>query len=662
MYNSNNTDGGDGMTHCKVPLPKPSVGSKHPFNNTANHQKLLEFLQMRLRAGKQNRDNELNRFVRIDKNVAGWMKLSDEDKKRDSKKEDDGSPAATAMNLPLSFVHIDDMMTYFAQTFAPNRGMFYHSGKPDEVQDAQQIVLKMNNDAIYAGYFREVLLGIFSLLKYNRGGYHTFWSKESGPKIVKNPDTELDELTTQLRWQGNRMEALDIYNFLSDPTVHPTKLHCDGEFAGQAKLKSFYWLQNKASQGIYFNCEEALQTHEGGVQCVYYRSPPQEAQMNQDGSSGSGTNWVSILSEIPTYAAQGGFELVEVYIRLNPTEFGLVQGSKAEQATRNRYEIWRFTLLNDKFIIDATYMNNMHGYLPYFIGLLNDDLMGTSQKGVAEILQPLQDFASFLLNIHIFSTRSSVWGLTVYDPTVVDLKKIPAGEVNATIAMNPAGYGKDISKSIYKHNSTLETKQTLQDLSGLMDIINQFFPTQSLPSQIASIDRAVDSQVAAVQQGANRRQQKAARLLDDSVFRNVRFAMYYNILQYQQDGEAVTDFYTGRQYKINLSTIRNTDLPFIIGQGLKAIDRQAAASSLQQIIFALIQAPAAAQNIDLLGLIDYWTSMIDIDIDMKQFHLQPQPATPEAPGSVEAGAEAAPGSAIVPANDPKNVTAPIYGG
>jgi hypothetical protein len=45
-----------------------------------------------------------------------------------------------------------------------------------------------------------------------------------------------------------------------------------------------------------------------------------------------------------------------------------------------------------------------------------------------------------------------------------------------------------------------------------MGLVNQFFPTQSLPSQIASIDRAVDSQVAAVQQGANRRQQKAARL------------------------------------------------------------------------------------------------------------------------------------------------------
>lgn len=648
------------MRHATVPLAKPTVHAKHPFNDAGNHLKLLQYIQQRLLIGKQARDNELPRFVRIDKNVAGWMKLSDEDKKRDRQKDEDGSPQATAVNLPLSFVHLDDMMTYFAQTFAPNRGMFYHTGKPGETQEASQIVTLMNNHAIYSGYYRQVLLGILSILKYNRGGYHCFWSQEQGPKLTRDADSQADKVDMQLRWQGNRLEAIDMYNLLCDPTVHPTELHINGEFAAMAKVRSYYWLQQKASQGVYFNCEKALKEYKGIAECKYYRSPPQEAQFDQNDSNGSGTNWVSILSEIPTYTQQSGFELTEIFIRLNPTEFGLIDGNRQAQNERNRYEVWRFTILNDEFIIDATYLNNIHGYLPFFIGLLNDDLMGTSQKGVAEILNPLQDFASFLLNTHVFATRSSIWGLTVYDPTVVNLRKIPKGEVNATIPVEPAGYGKDINQAIWKHNSTLETKQTLQDLTGIMDIINQFFPTQSLPSQIASIDRAVDSQVAAVQQGANRRQQKAARLLDDSVFRNVRFAMYYNIIQYQPDESEVTDFYTGKTVSIDLNALRNTDLPFIIGQGLKSLDRQAAAQALQQIIFALIQAPQAAQGIDILGLIDYWTSMIDIDIDMTQFRVQQAPAEAGAAPGAGGGTDAA-GNPIQPATDPQNVTAPIYG-
>jgi hypothetical protein len=130
--------------------------------------------------------------------------------------------------------------------------------------------------------------------------------------------------------------------------------------------------------------------------------------------------------------------------------------------------------------------------------------------------------------------------------------------------------------------------------------------------------------------------------------------MYYNIIQYQKDKEQITDFYTNKPIEIDLEKLRQTDLPFIIGQGLKAIDRQAAASSLQQIIFALIQAPQASQGIDMLGLIDYWTSMIDIDIDMKQFQLQQQPAA-------EGTAPTPEGNAIAPATNPQAVTTPIYG-
>lgn len=642
------------MNHATLKLPKPTVGVKHPFNNPQNHDKLLMYLKARLRQGAERRDAELDRLVRIDKNVAGWMKLSEEDRKRLHKKDETGLPQATLINLPLSFVHLDDMMTYFAQTFSPTRGMFYHTGKPEEVGSAAQIVTIMNNHAIYAGYYRELLQGVYSLLKYNTGGFQVYWSQDQGPDLAIDADGK-KSLVTKLRWQGNRMESIDKYNFLYDPHVHPTKIHCDGEFAATIKMKSYFWLQNAAANGAYYNCEDALTGATDSAITKYYRNPPQEAMMDQDQSTGgTRTDWRSILGGYRSGSMQGGFELAEIHIKLDPTDFGLVGGTAAQQNARSRYEMWRFTVLNDKYIIDATYMNNVHGYLPFFLGVLNDDLMGTSQKSNAEILQPLQDFASFLLNTHILGNRKNLWGHTYYDPSMFDLKSIPEGEVAARVPMKPEAQGRDIRTGLSTPSNAIDTKQTMGDLSGVIDIINQFFPTQSLPSQIANIDRAVDSQVAAVQQGANRRQQKSARLLDDSVFRNVRYAMYYNLIQYQPDGEDIQDFYSGKQVTIDLGALKNTDLPFIIGQGLKAIDRQAAAHALQQIIFALIQAPQAAQRIDLLGLMDYWTSMIDIDLDMTKFELAP-PAAPAVPGQPAAG-----GAAITPVTSPQAVTAPIY--
>lgn len=652
MSNLNTTD--PKIEHTKVTLPSPQVHASHPFKHAKNHERLKDYVRSRLLVGMKARDARLDRLVRIDKNVSGWLRLDEADRQRMKQKDEDGAPLAVKMNLPLSFIHLDDMMTYFADTFAPSRGMFYHSGDPEEVDEAVQIITKMNNDAIYAGFYRQTLRGIYSCLKYNEGGFEVSWSRDHGPKLsVDSDDNTIVE--SELKWAGNRMEALDLYNTMWDPGVSLTDLHKDGEFGAKAKLRSHYWLQSRASQGLFYNCEEALASDSAASRCRYYRSPPAEAELDQDSGRGSGTNWVDVLSEGNGYKELGGFELVTVYIRLNPMDFGLLQNSKENRDTRNRYELWRFTLLNDEWIIEAQWMNNVHGHIPMYGGVVNDDMMGATQKSIAEILQPLQDFASFLMNLHVEASRSSLWGLTFYDPTVIDMSKIPKGEVTARVPIESRGYGKDIRNAIFEQSSTLETKQTLSDLTGVMDMINQFFPTQSLPSQIASIDRAVSSQVAAVQHGANRRQQKTARLLDDSTFSKIRYAMYYNIIQYAVEEEEILDYYSGEKIPFDVSKMRNTNLPYIIGQGLKAIDRQASAQQLNNLIFAMIQAPQAAQGVDLLGLIDYWSSMMDIDIDMKQFRIQ---APAEGTGVTTTATEAA---GVTPATSGDAIAGgPIY--
>ena len=660
------------IPHAEMPLPKPQVHAKHPFRDSGSHQKLMDYIRPRLDVGKSNRDERLPRMVSIDKNVAGWMRMSEDDKKRLRKQESTGVPQALTVSLPLNFVQMDDMMTYYAQTFAPNRGMFYQMGKPDEQTSANQIVTLMNNHAIYGGYFRQTLLTIFSTLKYNLGGFCCFWSLDQGPKLSKN-DRQETVLATETVWQGNRVESLNMYNTFWDPSVGLSDLYRLGEWCARADIVSHYTLQSKCLAGLYYNCEEALEQDNGISACRYYVNPPAEAAMGLQSSDGTDTNWVSILSEAPGHMSKTGFERVEMYIKLNPLQLNLLPKTR-DNAGRNRYEIWRITLLNDTWIIDATYMSNCHGYLPFFMGAIHDDQMEQAAKSPAEIIQPLQDFASFLLNTHVRATRKNIWGLTVYDRSVVDLSQIPEGEVSARVSARPGAAGKNIRDSIYEHSGQLDTKQTMGDLASVMDIIGQFFPTTSLPSQIASIDRAVDSQIAAVQQGANRRMQKGARLLDDTIFRPLRFCMYYNIIQFQPDDASVSDFY-GRVVKIDLNQLRQTDLPYIIGQGLKALDRQAAAASLQTIIFALIQNPASAEQIDVLGLMNYWTNMIDVDIDLTQYQKAPPPAEGSQPGigdnggpplddeaAMAAAAEAqAGGPAIVPAFNPESVTQPMRG-
>lgn len=635
--------------------PKPPFSAAHPLINAKNHQKLYDYIRPRLAQGISVRDNQVNRFSQIDKDVAGWMRMSEEDRKRLKKHRATGIPQATLTNLPLTYVQLDDLSTYYTQTFSPGKSMFYHTGKPDEAKASDQIVLLMNNHSIYAGYYNELFQSIWSMLKYNLGGLFAGWEEDRGPKFQVDAGTNQVGVTDEVIWAGNKIRTLDMYNTVFDPSVHPSLLYKDGEWAARISMKSHYWLSKMAQAGRYYNCEDALKNDNGLQTCKYYRYPPEEAHFSADESTTS--NWISRLSDSPKHFQTTGFEVTEVFIRLNPTQFGLVSGSEAKG--RNHYEIWRISLLNDQQIIEATFMNNVHNHLPFYMGLINDDGMQRHQKSIAEILNPLQNLASHIMNIHIQATRKKLFGLTVYDKTMVDLSQIPEGEVAARIAALPSAAGKDLRNSIWQaDNSNIDTENAMQALDQVMRIVNQFFPTQSLPSQIAGIDRAVNSQVAAVQQGANRRQQKSAILLDNTCLRPMRFGLFYNILQYQVDGQDITDF-RGRPVTIDLQKLRETDLPFIIGMGLKAIDRAAIADRLQQIIFALIQNPQAAQRIDVLKLIDYWTDMMDIDVDMTQFEIQP--AQVAANANAADGGAAATGTGVQPATNPQSVTEPIYG-
>lgn len=643
------------ITHARFDLPKPTepeYHAQHPLRNPKSHNRLLEYLKQRLVLGKEGRDARISRYAQIDRDVAAFLQLDDEDRKRQIAHARTGKAQATQMSLPLMFVHLDDMMTFYAQTFAPNRGMFYHTARPEDGEDATQLVTIMNSHATYGGFYRQLLRSLWAIHKYNHGGIINEWTTEYGPSIELT-ETGESQIGQTVVFAGNQIEAIDMYNCFYDPSVELADLHKEGEFFATAKMRSHYWLKARCLEGLYFNCQDILDGENTGSEAAYYRDPPVESHLADDESRARSFSWYSFLSGTNSMMLNGAFELVTIYVRINPNDFDLIKGTAAQKSQRNRYEVWRFTILNNERVIETRYMNNMHGHLPAYFGVINDDFMKESAKSVAEILNPLQQFSSFLLNTHVLANRKNLYGTVYYDPMCIDLEKVPEGEVAARIPIKPPGYGKDIRQMVQHDTNLLDTRQTLQDMEGMFGVVDRFFPTQSLPGQIAGIDRAVDSQVAAVMQGANRRQHKGARLIDDTMLRPMRFGMYYNIVQYQKDGAQVADFYTGSTITVNLEKLRGTNMMLIIGQGLKALDRQAIQNQMREIIFAMIQAPAVAQGVDILGLMDAWTNMMDLEMNLKQFEIK-QPVPPAAPAEE--------GTGIVPATAPDVVAGgPIYG-
>lgn len=676
MYNKPNKTHNE-FTAIEYPKITEADGysPNHPFRNEKNHEKLLNFIQAAVSRGEQVRNADLRRMCRIDQQVAGWMQLDKEDKQRSHQQDIDGIPKATKQNLPLTYVHLDDMATFLLQTFSPISGMFFHSGDAQEAEPAGQITALMNHQALHAGYHRQISKSLWASLKYNKGYLHVAWDVEFGPRFTPDNSGEVNIEQTEV-WAGNVVHHWDSYNTFLDPDVCPSEVCTKGQFAACVEMKSHYWLSDMTLKGEYRNIGDKLNNALRDIRSTTrYVEPPAAARMTHDESTGEKnqhyTDWSSYMKSgtvgSPEYKSSS-FEHLTVYARILPSTFGLetapeadnpqVESQEEVRQPVEQYQLWKFVLIDDDIVAYAERVDNAHGVIPVFSGIINDDEMKASQKSIQEIMSGFQTFASHLMNFHIEASRKALYGLTVYDSSVVDLSAIPAGEQNARIPAKTSARGRDLRQSIVNVGDNVDTESIVSQLQQLFAILDRFFPTQAAPSQIASIDRAVDSQVAAVQQGANRRQQKIAQSLDATQFRPFRHAMFYNILQFQNPSTEITDF-RGKQVTIDLSVIRQTDLPFIVGQGLKALDRMAIATKIQQVIFALIQNPRASGEIDLLAMITYWVSMLDIEMDMTQFRKSPEQIAQEQQAA--AGGVEETGSGIQPATNPQNVTEPIFG-
>src|SRR3546814_14397841 len=89
-----------------------------------------------------------------------------------------------------------------------------------------------------------------------------------------------------------------------------------------------------------------------------------------------------------------------------------------------------------------------------------------------------------------------------------------------------------------------------------------------------------------------------------------------------------------------------------------AMDRQYVMQLVQQIVCALIQNPRAAEQVDILGLLDYWVAMMDVELQLKQFTKTPEQIQQEAQAAAGGVGE---GTGVEPATTPQAVTEHCYG-
>lgn len=619
------------LTSAGVENPKiviPPVDTELQRLSDEDHQKLLQYLVNRLAYGNVGRGSRLTRYARIDRQISTWMKLSKDDSIREQQEDVTGRSAALPINLPLLATHLEDMVSFFAEIYSPTGREFYATPPAEDSDSAKALANKMNRDTKARKYYKELCACLRALIKYNIGGLGVRWEDGDGVAELKQP--------------GNRIEAIDMYNYLYDPTVSDvSKIPTDAEWTARVTTKNHMWLVRRALKGQLSRVDKFLTAataeevaaqnrlaNRNTKQGTYYRFPPSNVGLSSDGQDGQTTeggsiNWESYGATLDSDSKPdiAGYEIISMYCWLNPNEFNLtvgegVQTSEGLNEDGDGYVLYHFIIADSNQILSARpamMSDAAMTEIPEYLSHLTQDDMKEAQRSMMEMMRGFQRFASFLVNVFIAGARKNIWGGKAVDPSMFDTDKIEQGDV--AFLLKSKIQGRDVRTGLMSLDGNTGVQEAGQMLGQVMELVRTFYPSQALPAQIAGMDRAVKSQVSAVLQGSQRRLHMLCKLLDADLMNPTRTQCYRNIAANDAEG---------------LENLDEEKVAKILGSGLEQLYAEKIAEMLKEILFAIIQNPESSQSFDLPALFTYWGRLQNTSFDLGDFVRQ-QPAAPTGP-------------------------------
>lgn len=558
---------------------------------------LLAYLLPKIESDRAARSTRITRYASIDRMKSAWQKLSNEDSIRQQREESTGLQQGIAATLPIVDTHLEDTVAFFSEIYFPSTTIFYsNQGDVTKVDQITKLAQVLETDTKVDGFYSTGSSVIRSLLKYNLGGMILEWSDGT------SGDVGLDALS------GNRNQLVNVYNFSWDPAIQDVNvIRKEAEWFATFEHKNRLWVLRGSEDGSFQRVEKLL-TERGTLykdfESRHYVYPPTAAKLTHDGSDertgpGEGsTDWAGYglaLSEGYTVGLIG-HEIIKMYCWLNPAQVKINESD-------DRLALYKIIIADSTQVISIEELVDAKE-LPIYIAYFRMDEMGQAQKTYAESMRVFQRQISFLLNTATAVERGNTYNFRTYDPSAVDGNLLQSGQTSGWVPTKTPG--RDVRSIIASLNTEQDTARHFNGIANLLQLMKEMFPSQGLPAQVAGIDRAVNSQVAAVMLGAVRRLHMWVKSLDATLFGPWRVGCYRNHIKNSKEANA-------------FSSITEKDVAALLSSGLAQLNREVAASAIERILFTLIQNPDSAAQFDLVGLFKYWSMMLNNGMDLSQF-------------------------------------------
>src|SRR4030065_290854 len=344
-----------------------SIGANFDlFSGSDLHTKIREGVRARIRGRREAVEDAAASFEDSENRFLAYMPTSEVDAIRKAKRSA-GSPQYTTIQIPYSYAVLLSAHTYWTSVFLGRNPILQFAARHGESESRVQAVDALIDYQMNVGRMIVPLyIWMHDAPKYSYGVLWNYWEEE----------------------------LINVAEIIEEPAV----------FMGMPLL-------GKKAKKI-----KRTKTIPGYVGNKIFNVRPQDCLLDPRVPLTGDLVGEGISLMTPDIADIGFVSLVEIYIRLIPKNWHLGKGASPE--------IWVFTLADDEILLEARPHGALHGKFPVFILPYEIDGYAQRTRSMLEILKPLEDTMTWLVNTHFYNVRSALNNQFVYDPSRIVTKDV----------------------------------------------------------------------------------------------------------------------------------------------------------------------------------------------------------------------------------------------
>jgi hypothetical protein len=431
------------------------------------HTAVKKYLLDRLAASETFMSKRYSRWRLNELQFQAYISLAEHEKILKSARNSRSMPEITSLVIPYSYSTIMAVVTYLLQVFAGSDPIFrVNATKGDAMMAQEYMELALKHNTTHTRMVLKIFQFLLDSQVYNLGVMRNLWSVEERfttlmkPSMMPGPMGMMPNFSgPRIRsremavvFEGTNVTNVDPFMFFPDPRVAPVEVSRKGEFVFWRDFTGRHVLEEQQQKGLIRYLDDI-------------GDRPKTSQYSGEGDVPV-SNRNSMVKEGGTNPNRRPEGQLEDFVQLDQGSVVVVP-SKLGLGDSDAPEKWLFTIANKNQIIQAEPLDLDHGLHP--VCVTEPYSMGYSPGGMSmvEMLEPIQEGMSWLLNSHIHNIRGIINNSFILDPNAVDMTSFKDGRPGKLIKLKPSAVGRDVRTVIQQLQMYDATAQHISDIEVL---------------------------------------------------------------------------------------------------------------------------------------------------------------------------------------------------